>query len=194
MIIPPRISYDELLKTNPWPSYKELLNTIEWGNFRLGIIERDKRCGKCNVEIEGDEGKYYRRLTSEEISQHDKEWENDPGIDLMGDGKHIVKGQKVEIVGIPLIVQVHHKYYIQNKLPWDYNEKALLCLCRECHVKIHASEEILRYTDDTLSTFEKLQTCSVCSGTGYREQYDYYQNGICFYCDGKGFNETTISA
>ena len=32
-------------------------------------------------------------------------------------------------------LQVHHLYYIANKLPWEYPDEALLTLCDLCHIK-----------------------------------------------------------
>ncbi len=35
------------------------------------------------------------------------------------------------------ILQVHHKYYIPGRLPWQYPPKACLVLCRSCHAQLH---------------------------------------------------------
>jgi len=32
---------------------------------------------------------------------------------------------------------VHHKYYIYNKLIWEYPDELLLTVCEDCHKKIH---------------------------------------------------------
>jgi 5-methylcytosine-specific restriction endonuclease McrA len=32
-------------------------------------------------------------------------------------------------------LQVHHKYYIHGKEPWDYPDEILITLCVECHEK-----------------------------------------------------------
>lgn len=32
-------------------------------------------------------------------------------------------------------LQVHHLYYLPNKLPWEYPDEALLTLCDLCHTK-----------------------------------------------------------
>lgn len=34
-------------------------------------------------------------------------------------------------------LDVHHNIYIDNKLPWDYDDKDLITLCKTCHSKIH---------------------------------------------------------
>ena len=32
---------------------------------------------------------------------------------------------------------VHHKRYINGKKAWEYDREDLMCLCKECHYKIH---------------------------------------------------------
>lgn len=34
-------------------------------------------------------------------------------------------------------LDVHHKYYLQGKMAWDYPDAALMTLCRSCHGNIH---------------------------------------------------------
>ena len=185
--------YDVLIRLDPHPTYKDLLGTIEWANCRMKVLNRDRRCVRCQVIVEGDETGFYRKLTAEEVAEQEREWQNWKGIDLAGDGQHFIKGQKPVVVGVQVVMQVHHLYYIQDKLPWEYDESALISVCRDCHVKIHAEEEIRMYTDASLSAFMEITPCSVCEGTGYRPEYDYYMNGVCFWCNGRGSNEELIS-
>lgn len=39
-------------------------------------------------------------------------------------------------------LQVHHKYYESDKLPWEYPDKALVTLCSTCHKKEHEGRKI----------------------------------------------------
>lgn len=39
-------------------------------------------------------------------------------------------------------LQVHHIYYQQGYLPWDYPDSALITLCQECHHKRHEKSSI----------------------------------------------------
>jgi hypothetical protein len=39
-------------------------------------------------------------------------------------------------------LHVHHNYYQDEKLPWDYPDNALKTLCWICHEKFHASREV----------------------------------------------------
>lgn len=40
-------------------------------------------------------------------------------------------------------LDVHHKYYIDGRLAWQYPNGALITLCRTCHLKVHESQPIL---------------------------------------------------
>ena len=35
-------------------------------------------------------------------------------------------------------LQVHHKYYITNTDPWDYEDECFISLCTSCHKEEHA--------------------------------------------------------
>ena len=36
---------------------------------------------------------------------------------------------------------VHHKFYLKDKEPWEYNELSLITLCEDCHKSIHEFEK-----------------------------------------------------
>jgi len=38
-------------------------------------------------------------------------------------------------------LNVHHKYYILDKDPWDYEDGALVTLCEECHELEHSEKK-----------------------------------------------------
>jgi hypothetical protein len=38
-------------------------------------------------------------------------------------------------------LMVHHRYYIQNREPWDYPENLLVTLCSSCHENEHELED-----------------------------------------------------
>ena len=83
-------------------------------------------------------------------------------------------------------LEVHHKYYIWNKLPWEYDKDALTTLCVSCHKDEHFGKRRIVYTDDTLTRKKILQSCLRCNGSGYLSEYNHVQNGICFACGGYG--------
>lgn len=35
------------------------------------------------------------------------------------------------------VLQVHHLYYLKDKMPWDYPKEALVTMCKGCHGKEH---------------------------------------------------------
>lgn len=39
-------------------------------------------------------------------------------------------------------LEIHHLYYIRGNKAWDYPDKALIVLCRECHQKWHDEHQI----------------------------------------------------
>ena len=39
-------------------------------------------------------------------------------------------------------LQIHHKYYIKDRLPWQYSNSALITLCKNCHQKEHDQNKI----------------------------------------------------
>lgn len=41
-------------------------------------------------------------------------------------------------------LQVHHKYYIDGKMPWEYPDDALVTVCELCHKKEEFIKWILR--------------------------------------------------
>ncbi|MGX5818004.1 hypothetical protein ACWKWU_07400 [Chitinophaga lutea] len=177
---------------SPWYiPYDVLLNTIEWREFRQKIIDRDcSKCKVCNKEQSEKTGRdYFRKPTVQEIAENSKE----QLVDLLGDGTLFVKMKNAPIVGIktdsPTILHVHHKYYILGRLPWEYKSEALVTVCHNCHVKIHDEEMIPVFVDDSFKEKIDLTPCDRCNGTGFLEQHFHVQNGICFRCNGRKFEE-----
>ena len=56
------------------------------------------------------------------------------------DGHKCVKCNAKEVE-----LHVHHKYYLPNREPWDYTDKALITLCGACHDKEHAGKHISEF-------------------------------------------------
>jgi 5-methylcytosine-specific restriction endonuclease McrA len=40
-------------------------------------------------------------------------------------------------------LNVHHKYYIYNRKPWEYPNELLITLCKECHESEEESKDII---------------------------------------------------
>lgn len=90
------------------------------------------------------------------------------------------------------ILQVHHKYYINNHDPWEYPKDALVTLCSCCHKKVHdeykeKNEFIPVFGDESRIRVLTTEPCKRCNGSGYMNQYWYYKGGVCFRCYGERF-------
>ena len=53
-------------------------------------------------------------------------------------------------------LDVHHLYYIKGKKVWQYPNKALVALCRECHTKWHEQHR-LEYREEVWSNLVEYQ-------------------------------------
>lgn len=83
-------------------------------------------------------------------------------------------------------LNVHHKYYVRGKKPWEYVDDVLVTLCESCHQKRHEKQiPIYKSLNDKLidGYYSK---CDRCNGSGFLPQYSHIQNGICFKCGGEG--------
>lgn len=90
-------------------------------------------------------------------------------------------------------LNVHHKYYIENHMPWEYHDSALITLCRDCHCDIHHEKEIPVYNlspiDNPSAIIVKKESCDRCDGKGILPEYMHIMDGICFCCWGSGYKE-----
>jgi hypothetical protein len=82
-------------------------------------------------------------------------------------------------------LNIHHKYYIIGKNAWEYQDDALLTLCSKCHQLEHENNKILVYAQSG-DIMYIAENCNKCGGSGYLPEFDYFQSGICFSCNGHG--------
>lgn len=82
-------------------------------------------------------------------------------------------------------LNIHHKYYIENRKAWEYNDDALVTLCENCHREEHETNSVNVF-DENGKILYTPQICDRCDGSGYLPEFNYYQNGICFKCGGDG--------
>lgn len=168
-------------------SYDELLWTDEWLTFREEIKERDNEtCTKClksqfkemtdeefsEVLAESGYGKYFNLLEGR--------YEDYPSELSLKKNRDYPSRFKIDT---SVKLEVHHKYYVWNQLPWEYELDALTTLCDKCHENEHTP---VVYSDSMLRTLKELSECSRCGGKGYIKEYEHVQNGICFACGGLG--------
>ena len=84
-------------------------------------------------------------------------------------------------------LEIHHKYYRIDLLPWEYPDESLISVCVLCHEGIHATEKI-PVLDANGKRIERYPKCVRCSGPGYIPAYRHYLDGICFRCWGSGMD------
>ena len=81
-------------------------------------------------------------------------------------------------------------FYDLEKLPWEYEDIALITLCDQCHSDVHDNDEFKIYTIVNGELREiLLKLCSRCKGSGFLPLYMHVENGICFRCRGAKFEE-----
>ena len=85
-------------------------------------------------------------------------------------------------------LHIHHTYYQDGKCPWEYPNNSLQTLCWYCHEKLHIETKI-PYLDSVGQVVGQLTPCSRCLSIGYFPEFWHVENGICFRCDGKRFDE-----
>ena len=160
------MTYQELISTKQhnYISYTDLLGCDEWNNKRNKIKERDnQKCKKC------DKKKSLMILSNSKpiyFKKHDGE---------------IIEDKT------PTRLEVHHKLYVLNKLPWEYEDDDLMTVCNKCHEEIHKNEEIHVF-DESKNHIIQTERCTRCGGSGFLPEYDHVEDGICFKCRGVGRN------
>ena len=156
-------------------SYSDLLLTNEWKNKRHEILKRDnyycQNCGKSDTIWHSGNNVSFKKVEG------------------------IINGLHISIdapfnSNEQIYLHVHHTYYIDQKLPWEYENESLKTLCNQCHMILHENTKIPIYTimNDELVEL-KYTPCSRCNGVGYFPEYSHIQGGICFRCKGVRYEE-----
>lgn len=165
--------------------YSELIRTTEWFERRRSILNRDgHKCSFCNKmatidHFDSNSGKpFYFWVRGEKIESIKNE---------LGVIEEILVPD-VEFSKKQYDLHVHHKHYVLNKLPWEYEDNDLMTLCNWCHWEFHENNVVPVYR----SIHEKLEQlevifCSRCKGAGWFPQYGHVENGVCFQCRGEKF-------
>lgn len=85
-------------------------------------------------------------------------------------------------------LHIHHKYYVNGILAWNYSNDALVTLCSSCHETLHKNNRIPVY-NDMMELLGQYTYCYRCHGAGIFPEYHHVQNGICFRCSGARYEE-----
>ncbi len=168
------IEYDELKKLfgDSQIPYSILLRAKEWMDFRQQVLDRDVfKCTLCeNSASEGSDG--YGNYLAFEVTRANMDWE------VFEDEKPISQNRYYQL-------HAHHKYYIRNKIPWEYSLAALITVCQYCHKDIHSKDSIPIFERDN-KIYSYSNICDRCGGSGYLQIYSHVQGGVCFKCGGSG--------
>lgn len=185
-------SYDQLLSELGTSNinYDDLLSTTEWRNRRNEIVSRDKcictNCGKSETIHHHDERLWkHFNLWIEIDGIEDSQYVKGLGTVLKPKNLNITASSK------PFYLHVHHKYYVINRLPWEYKDSALVTLCNWCHWELHKNEKVQVYLEDGV-TVANYNLCIRCNGAGWFPEYKHVEGGVCFKCRGSRFDQPLI--
>jgi len=164
-------------------SYIQYLFTEEWLNKRQVIIERDNhKCTNCKRG-----STFYIKNWGSPIKYH--LW----NINNTGEHApwHIKGDNSLTLADKHYHLEVHHKKYILNRLPWDYKNDDLTTLCNHCHTDFHNNNKVPVFSEDGLIELE-YEVCTKCNGAGHLPEYNHVENGICFQCKGERYMQPLI--
>ncbi len=86
------------------------------------------------------------------------------------------------------MISVHHTYYMENIMAWEYPLKSLITLCDTCHNELHDNEWVPFY-DEEGNKVKIITACPKCAGSGRLREYNHIEGGRCFRCNGLGYIE-----
>ena len=160
-------SYFELKKSYSYLNYSQLLSTVEWEIRRRDVLKRDRyTCQFCG------------NMASEKIKKMNQGYSS------------LVDYYPIVYTSIQYYIHVHHKCYVLNILPWEYNEDDLIALCHICHDNYHQTNEVIVFLNqDKKIRINNLTPCNRCNGTGYLSEFLHIDSGICYKCQGSKYLE-----
>jgi hypothetical protein len=184
--------------------YSDLLKTEEWKVKRDEIIERDDhKCTVCgsqpttSFKRTGDNkilpvSLSFSKLRSLLNCEQQKIFDGSQSLHFSDDFKRLLITFEIgEVKSEAFHLEVHHKMYILDELPWNYSSDQLTTLCNHCHTDLHKNSVIPIYTNDK-KRIVNFDVCTRCSGVGHLPEYNHVQNGICFKCEGARYLQPLI--
>lgn len=132
--------------------------TQEWLSKRKEILQRDNfSCQNCNTFNPSEGTVTVFNEKEGDIELHN--YNSNACQYILTSHKHGITLNLDYGWGLWLvtpILQVHHKRYIQDKNPWEYEDNDLITLCKECHNSYHEKNTIPIYDPELNLIQEKL--------------------------------------
>ena len=176
-------------------TYEELLKIDEWQELRKQVLkESNYTCAICNSsETLKRWDSLERRWKYFEVTipNNCRKYKNTFEINGEVDSFYILDERDIIFREVEKHIhfQVHHRYYIEGRLPWDYHPKCFLTLCVDCHINLHKKSAVpyMIWNDGKLISWTKKIACDRCNGAGVLKEYNHVQGGICFKCRGRRY-------
>jgi len=210
---PENIPYAELLKTEEWKNKRQEIlkrdghKCTKCGKRSTREIDKDtfrSMLGVSGKTISWSVVNSERKLTNS-ISDSNHYWFFNPYEKFHSDHsgsyaeckftRAIIDGKDCALVFAdkPYWLEIHHKMYVLNKLPWENFNKDLTTLCNWCHWDVHKNGYIEAFfLRDGKLISAKMTPCYRCRGAGWFPEYVHRKDGICYRCLGKRFEELIL--
>ncbi len=184
--------------------YEELLLTREWQEKRYEVLKLDNwkcsNCFKVATDSSNDNQVHFWWKETNDIEKiakifRTKKEEDDVLKKMTIEKRRALIVSPVSIIpeilpsDKPYFLQIHHNYYIKNKLPWEYSNEALITLCNWCHWDFHQNNRVPFYETEEKLTKLQYTLCHRCSGSGWFPEFKHVESGICFHCRGEKYVE-----
>jgi hypothetical protein len=83
-------------------------------------------------------------------------------------------------------LHIHHKCYRKNLEIWSQPNDEYITLCNVCHRIVHETQLIPFYNENG-DILQYMTPCWKCSGQRYLYCYRHIDGGICYACNGRGY-------
>ena len=178
-------------------TYSELLNTIEWRSLRSELLfKSDYHCCNCNRQETYKKWDYATnkwKVFNIQFPEYCKKYLNSISINNNTENFYIYddRGIVYSETDKPCRLHIHHQYYIEDRLPWQYNLNCFQTMCEHCHLDLHERIQVPYYSwrDNILIENKDLIPCKRCKGAGIFPEYKHVESGICFRCHGAKYEQ-----
>jgi len=89
-------------------------------------------------------------------------------------------------------LNVHHRRYIRNRDPWEYDDGDLVTLCEDCHTEIGKSKRALDKMLSSMTGFALNRMIGFAKGVAYLEMHGNDEVELDNYYQAVGFCQTMI--